>query len=147
MGLIKAAINAVGSTLHDQWKEEIEKASQIVLDNTFEKDIIEAEKYGFFEGTIRYLYLDENGLPSWTQFRNKLKNAKLRFDGTNKVPLKTIKIFLQTFEDFTEKGYFFTDIGYHARNNCWKTKILCDPTWCKHIHEFFQDTPANNAQG
>lgn len=135
------------SRLHDQWNEEIEKASQIGRDQSFEDDIIDAENYGFFDGTIRFLYLDECGTPAWDLFRNKLNNAKSRFDGTNKVPLSTVEIFLKAFDDFTEKGYFFTDIGYHARDNCWKTKILCESKWYKQVHELFSDTPAVNASG
>jgi hypothetical protein len=66
----------------DQVEEERAKAKQIINDTTetWESKIIEAEKYAFFKGAIRFLYTNEDGHHDWKLFENKFTNAKRYFD-------------------------------------------------------------------
>lgn len=138
----------VNDRLAEQWKEEKEKASKIVEDSSFEDEIIQAEEYGFFGFSIRFLYRDGDGKVDWSQFQSKFIIAATCFDKTsNDVPIKTIKRFLSVFEGFVDGGYFFTTIGYHARDNCWKRNILCEQKWTSQVHEFLQQSPKYNAKG
>lgn len=74
----------------EQLKEEIEKARQILTGNyngniadlkgkTWEDVIIEAEKFAFFKGAIRFLFRNENGEWDWTDFDTKWGNAQRYF--------------------------------------------------------------------
>lgn len=86
------------SSLSKQYKEEINKALQIIhvdgslrkyegelvkedstLYATWEEVIIEAENYAFFKGSIRFLFRDGNGNINWSLFDEKLKNAQAYF--------------------------------------------------------------------
>lgn len=94
------------SDFDERCKEEIAKAKQILDENgnirkyngscedgssyqTWEDIIIEAEKYAFFKGSIRFLFQNETGevdlndSKAWNyeHFDIKLKNAKKYFDG------------------------------------------------------------------
>jgi len=66
-----------------QVKEEIAKAKQILNGgNEWESKIIEAEKYAFFKGAIRFLFQDAEGNvtdESWKGFDTKLENARKYF--------------------------------------------------------------------
>lgn len=64
-----------------QVKEEKAKAEHIE-NKLWEDVIITAEKFAFFKGSIRFLYLDENGSPNWNWvvFDKKWKNAQSYFD-------------------------------------------------------------------
>lgn len=48
--------------------------------NTWESKIIEAEKYAFFKGAIRFLFTDEEGEVNWDNFDTKWGKAKEYFD-------------------------------------------------------------------
>lgn len=71
----------------DQVTEEIAKATQILQGKecdkpkddkrSWEEIIIDAEKYAFFKGAIRFLFQDGNG---WEDFHTKWENAKKYFD-------------------------------------------------------------------
>lgn len=65
-----------------RFNEEVLKAKQILDDNrqtlrinplgeTWEDAIIRAEKYSFFEGSICFLFQDENGCVNWNDFDKK----------------------------------------------------------------------------
>ena len=83
----------------DQVKEEIAKAEQILDKNdnlrqyngvhkkedgsnyrTWEEIIIDAEKYAFFKGAIRFLFTKENIEDDWEYFDTKWENAQKYFD-------------------------------------------------------------------
>ncbi|MBO7125075.1 MAG: DUF262 domain-containing protein [Bacteroidales bacterium] len=73
----------LGSQYHakDQVKEEIAKAKQIIDNGSeWETKIIDAEKYAFFKGAIRFLFQDENGKVNWCNFGIKWGNAQKYFD-------------------------------------------------------------------
>ena len=93
-------------------------------DNSWENKIKEAESFGFFNGTIRFLYRNVAAI-EWDDFDNKYETAKKLF--TSSVPVATIEKLLKYFigfEDIKDK-YLFTSVGYHARHKCWTKDILC----------------------
>lgn len=59
----------------EQVKEEIEKVNQFNEGPEWKDKILEAEKYGFFKGLIRFLYINENGV-DWSDFDTKWENVK-----------------------------------------------------------------------
>lgn len=126
--------NFSSSQLGLQLLEEKQKAQKILEEKKkgnidWDDKIIEAEKYSFFNGTIRFLYRNENKEICWDKFDTKLENAKRLFSNEQKgiVKTETIKALLRYFDGFNEiKGqYLFTSIGYDHRNKCWKRNILC----------------------
>lgn len=78
----------LGNQYHaqEQVKEEIAKAKQILYGTSrsdgksWEEIIIEAEKYAFFKGAIRFLFTDGEGKINWDDFDTKWTNAKKFFD-------------------------------------------------------------------
>lgn len=121
--------NFSSSQLGLQLLEEKQKAQKILVEKDWERKIIEAETYSFFNGTIRFLYRNEKKEICWKDFDTKFANAKLLFSSEQKdiVKPETIKALLRYFDGFGEiKGqYLFTSIGYDHRNKCWKRNILC----------------------
>ena len=99
------------SDFDERCKEEIAKAKQILDENsglrecngfskkedgsdyhTWEELIIDAEKYAFFKGGIRFLFLNELRKPKWDDFYKKINNAKKYFNDSGviekyKVPI------------------------------------------------------------
>lgn len=117
-----------GSQLFAQLREEIEKASKICDDINWKDKIITAENFSFFNGSIRFLYRNAENKVDWDDFDKKYANAKSLFALDNKhVKTSTIEAFLGLFENFSDiyEEYFFTNVGYHRRNQCWKRNILC----------------------
>ena len=88
------------------------------------KKIKKAENFGFFNGTIRFLYKNVKEI-GWDDFDKKFEAAKNLF--SNPVPITTIEKLLKQFEKFDDikDKYLFTSLGYHARHKCWKKDILC----------------------
>lgn len=81
------------SAISDQWQEEIWKAQQILDENGnlreykglfpyhhWEDIIVAAENYSFFHGRIRFLFLNQNGKPEWSDFDAKWSNAQRYFN-------------------------------------------------------------------
>lgn len=58
-----------------QLKEEIEKIKQIKSDE-YKDVILEAEKFTFFKGAIRFLYRTEDNQVDWCNVKDKFKTAK-----------------------------------------------------------------------
>lgn len=137
--LSEYTVGNLTSQLDQQLKEEQEKAEKLCEAPKLERDIKEAEECAFFNGTIRFLYRDENGEPDWENFKHKFENAKNFFEG-NDVRPRTVRTFLSLFNDFSEikDRHLFTTIGYHPRNNCWKKGILCssDEVIKSKVHDF-----------
>ena len=80
----------------EQVQEEIAKAQKIIEDCTWEKTIIEAEKFAFFKGAIRFLFTDGEGNTDWNDFSKKWENTQLYFnkEGVND-PYKKSAILLR----------------------------------------------------
>lgn len=134
------------TALGDQFAEELEKAKKIREDRNMEKPVKEAERHGFFKGTIRFLYTGRDGKPDWVDFGKKFEKAKELFPG-KEVPTSTIKTFLGRFKSFDdivalEAGqkkryvYLYTTFGRHSRKNCWKKDILCNSVLQEQVHDF-----------
>jgi hypothetical protein len=78
----------LGSQYHaqEQVKEEIAKANQILYGGqrsdgkSWEEIIIEAEKYAFFHGSIRFLFTQKDIGDDWEHFDAKWANAQKYFD-------------------------------------------------------------------
>lgn len=101
--------NVSGTTSFDErCKEEIAKAEQILNGGqrtdgkNWEEIIIEAEKYAFFKGTIRFLFQNAEGKvtnDSWKQFDTKWDNAQKYFDENgvkDKTPYKDDALLMKT---------------------------------------------------
>lgn len=141
-------IDNPNTQLDYQLKEEHEKAIMILEDfkqvgnndedNKWEKSIINAEKYSFFNGTIRFLFHNEKGTLAWGLFKDKFDKSKELFEFGNKSAMtKTVNKFLQYFDNFDEiyDLHLFTTIGYDSRNNCWKRNILCNENLKEKVHQ------------
>lgn len=136
---------------HEQVKEEIEKAKQIINEkgeirkyertckrkdgspyDTWEEIIIDAEKYAFFKGAIRFLFQDGNG---WDDFDKKWENAKKYFgpdgvkDGVEpncmyKTNSLLMKCLLANCDDFQEKVFYHFEFSNDAL--IWRRILLSD---------------------
>ena len=128
------------SPLDTQLKEEIDKSKKIMEDASWESKFEEAEKYSFFNGTIRFLYTSDTGF-SWDDFDSKFNRAKKLFSD-KVVSSNTTLAFLRHFSSFEEikDKYLFTSIGYHPRNKCWKKDILCNEDMIKQVHALLMET-------
>ena len=153
----------------EQLYEEAEKGVFILSkEQEFKKTlkiIEEAENYAFFEGTIRFLYRGNNGLPVWAKFKKKFKKAKKYFpynptehseleeseveeskiSNYNKIPVETMQAFLRQFKNFEEiagnNKFYYSGKGYDDRNMCWKKNILCDDRLHEKLHNMFLNNP------
>lgn len=145
----------LGNQYHaqEQVKEEIAKAKQILYGTSrsdgksWEEIIIEAEKYAFFKGAIRFLFVigkNEDGkyIYDWSKFDTKLGNAKKYFDekgvkdGENKYRTEAIllKAVLYHVEDFWK----YIEPRKHVFDNeakTWKSNILLEDGWENAVHE------------
>lgn len=74
------------SVLTRRWNEEIVKALQIDKNPDWENQIIEAEGYSFFHGSIRFLFQDENGSveTNWENFDTKWASVQKFFANDEK---------------------------------------------------------------
>lgn len=137
----------LGSQYHaqEQVKEEIAKANQILNGGqrsdgkSWEKIIIEAEKYAFFKGAIRFLFTDGEGNINWCDFDTKWGNAKKYFDGNgvkNVFKVQLIRgLVIQCVnwnEQLHEKQIFNTD------GKTWKW-ILTAKNWTTPIHNILMN--------
>ena len=131
------------SQLENQLKEEKYKAEKRTEDSSWVNKIEEAERYAFFNGTIRFLFMNGSTV-SWNEFDDKFSRAKALFKD-NVVSTNTIISFLKRFSGFDEikDKYLFTSVGYHARHKCWKKDILCsqDPYIAKKVHDLLMNIP------
>ena len=126
--------------------EEKEKAEKILEGENWEQRIIEAENYSFFNGSIRFLFHDGEGKTDWSQFDKKFEKAEELFKlEEDRVKLETVERFFKYFKNFNEinNQYFFTTVGYHPRNKCWKKDILCiDNDYIKaKVHDLLTEKP------
>lgn len=112
-----------------QVAEEIAKAKQIINGGSeWESKIIEAEKYAFFKGAIRFLFQNAEGIvkeDSWRLFDNKWENAKEYFNGDG-VCQKYVEecVLLRTLISNFSKWENFTALYYVNSKENWRDKIL-----------------------
>lgn len=137
----------------EQVKEEIAKAKQILYGTprqdgkTWEDIIIEAEKYAFFKGAIRFLFTDGDGKINWDDFDTKLKNAQKYFDDkgvkdcedvkykTEAILLKAVLYQVKDFWKYIEPQKFVLD----NTASTWKKNILLEHGWEKAVHEILME--------
>ncbi len=140
--------NKFKDNISDQLKEEIAKAKQILDENenprkykgfckkedgsdyqTWEEIIIEAEKYAFFHGSIRFLFTDEKGDvndKSWKDFDTKWSNAKEYFnkDGQMVKNYQKEAVLLRYYISNFKKWWEFRDFVYDNNPSTWKQILL-----------------------
>ena len=127
---------------NDQVKEEIAKAEQINGGDEWESKIIEAEKYAFFKGSIRFLFTDGDGNVVWDKFDQKWENAQKYFDEngvkdgdesykTNAILLKAVLYHVNDFWNLIEPQKFVLD----NTASTWKNNILLDQKWKSAVHK------------
>lgn len=89
----------IPQVIKSRFNEEIDKARQILTDNcdglreypnkdefaTWEEAIAHYETFNFFKGSIRFLYRNEDGNPSWDDFKTKANVATEYFSKENGV--------------------------------------------------------------
>ncbi|MBR6112469.1 MAG: DUF262 domain-containing protein [Paludibacteraceae bacterium] len=123
--------------MKDQVKEEIAKAKQIINGgDEWESKIIEAEKYAFFKGSIRFLFTDGDGKvteDSWKQFDTKWDNAQKYFDDNgvkDKTPYKDdallMKALLANCDNFGKN--IWSRFEFSNDKVRWK-RILTSDNW------------------
>ena len=139
--LIDNGKTSTSSDFSKRWNEEVEKASQIINGNqrndgtTWEELIVEAENYGFFHGTIRFLYLNENGEPKWEDFDTKYENAK-------KLQDKGL-IELAKYCSNDQIKSIWSKYSFNTKN--WKP-ILLEEKILEPIHNFLMGNPSSLPQ-
>lgn len=116
----------------ERCKEEIEKAKKIVEDANWEEKIILAENYAAFNGSISFLFTDENGNYNWDDFDLKFDNLQKLLDENGlknewRDGAKAIKIILSycnswlgQIESRPHDDHFIFSDSF----NCWKNCIL-----------------------
>lgn len=126
-----------------QLNEEVEKANQILNGGqrddgkSWEEMIKEAEKYSFFKGSIRFLFQDAGGNPTWNDFDIKWENAQEYFDkngvkGDYKIELtKKLVIQCDNWESQLNDKQIFNPKG-----STWKW-ILSSDNWTFPLHNIF----------
>jgi hypothetical protein len=121
----KKRLESLGSRYHaqEQVEEEKEKAIKILNDQSWEEKIIEAEKFAFFNGAIRFLFTDEaeSESPNWDRFDAKFKKAQEYFDkdGVMELHKKDAILFRSLICHFTDWGQFW-GITYDHKASSWK---------------------------
>jgi len=133
----------------EQMEEEKEKARQIIdnmefKDNngkTWEEKIIEAEKYAFFKGAIRFLFRDVKGQYNWGKFDARFKKAKEYFD-KNGVKVEKKAILLRSLISYFNEWGMFWDMVYDNSIDSWKN-LLTNVRWINPINCLFDNDLPN----
>lgn len=115
-----------------QLTEEIAKAKQIIKGgDEWESKIINAEKYSFFKGAIRFLFTKENVGDDWGNFDTKWNNATKYFDENgvkDKTPYKTnallMKSLLANCDNFGGKIWWHFEFSNDKVR--WKRILIAD---------------------
>ena len=124
----------------DQVAEEIAKANQILNGGqrsdgkSWEEIIIEAEKYAFFKGAIRFLFTDGNGNIIWADFDTKWGNAQKYFDenGVKEVYRENAYMLRYYISQFKE-WWMFSDFPYDNETSTWKSKLISNRFAANHM--------------
>ena len=139
LGWLKSSGRSLKSEFaKDQVDEEIEKAEQVVLDQSGEwKDKIEkAENTAYFKGAIRFLFRDDRGKTDWSEFNKKFANAGTFFDASGvKESYKTAitRALVLACEKWNENGGLYDNQMFNPNANTWK-RILCSKSFAKAVH-------------
>ncbi|MBR4513098.1 MAG: DUF262 domain-containing protein [Bacteroidales bacterium] len=142
------------SDFDERCKEEIAKAKQILDENsglrecngfskkedgsdyhTWEELIIDAEKYAFFKGGIRFLFLNELRKPKWDDFYKKINNAKKYFNDSGVIEKYKVPITKALIKQCAQWGsQVLNKQIFNTNSNTWSW-ILVDSLYCQAIHK------------
>jgi len=135
--------------LYEQLKEEKEKANKI-LEPGWESKIIEAEKYAFFHGSIRFLFRTAPDSYDWNNFDMRFEKAKKYFFEKVVQDGKSSRVDNGVMEDYKNESILlrfliskftkikhFQEIIYDNSADTWK-KILTNANLSEIINEFFK---------
>ena len=133
----------------EQMEEEKEKARQIIdnmefKDNngkTWEEKIIEAEKYAFFKGAIRFLFRERERQYDWGKFDARFNKAKEYFD-KNGVKVEKKAILLRSLISYFNEWGMFWDMVYDNSIDSWKN-LLTNVRWINPINCLFDNDLPN----
>ncbi len=124
-------------------KEEIIKACWILYTEnnhitnngrSWEETIIEAEKYAFFKGSIRFLYQDAEGKVNWCDFNTKWENVKKFFDADGvkyhlRYNARLLRCFISKVQDIPREFWFGN--GSHF----WLS-VLLNNSYLRQVNDF-----------
>ena len=131
----------------EQVTEEIAKAKQIRTGgDEWESKIIEAEKYAFFKGAIRFLFQDGKGNvtnESWNNFNTKWSNAQKYFDkdgvkDSKDCNYKSEALLLKAVLFHVKDFWHLIEPNKHVFDNdnlTWKWNILLEHGWENAVDE------------
>ncbi len=149
---MNVAVKEHPTTFDQQIEEEVNKARKILEPVTtdegdWEQKIIDAESAGFFRGSIRFLFTDENGKVNWDEFDTKYLNAKKYFDqkGVSQAFRKNallLRAFLARIgeSNLTEKFWFGNGADF------WRNQVLLNAEFNSVVSELLlTDITPDNA--
>lgn len=159
--LAKLEVEEGKTALCGRFNEEIIKARQILLKQDQpdsvgpdEETIRKAEKYAFFHGAVRFLYLNELNKVDWKLFDEKFENAKKIFDingltteyrkeaKANRIILSYCHDWLGQIESYTGHDKFI--FSYSASS--WLNNILLKvETYAKPVHKLLTGQEINTS--
>lgn len=128
------------SDFNNRRNEEIIKAEKILRFETrsdgksWEDVITEAEESAFFKGRIRFLFMNEYGIPVWDDFDRKYKNAKKYFDKSGVIDIYKIQItkaLIMQCDDWDKQVY--NKQIFNTNSTVWNG-ILSSPDYYRPIH-------------
>lgn len=133
----------VSKAAQDQLNEEINKAVQILsgersTDNdSWEKMIIKAEEFAFFNGSIRFLFQDDDGIPDWYNFSAKWRNASTFFNENGIAQREYLVNYVRALSD-DDIIYLGSKYGFSTKSSTWKS-ILLDQKLRKATNSFLMN--------
>lgn len=131
----------IGSNAPEQAEEEAEKAIQMdyndqSMPNDWNEEILgswinwndaieKAEECAFFHGSIRFLYRNSNGEPTWEKFATKLSNCKNLFTKEGLSEDKKVKANQVLISHCKKWDDIRREPVFDAKNESWK-QVLTD---------------------
>ncbi|MBR6662222.1 MAG: DUF262 domain-containing protein [Alistipes sp.] len=135
----------------EQIEEEIIKAKYQQQEPKLKAKFIEAEKYSFFKGCIRFLLWDDKGEYKKDFFYDKFKNAteKFKTEDTLEGKIKSKKCFVEYFCSCTRLEDIISNdnngnncIRFNNSGEAWKY-MLSNKELCAATHNFLCNTNAS----
>lgn len=128
--------NNISAFTKEQVEEEITKAKQIKINNCWENKIIQAEKYAFFKGAIRFLFKNNNEETNWNDFDKKLGTSMKIFNKYGLKPEYRVSImsrFYSLCTNFNTQLYWDKKV-FNGNSITWKKNILLKKEYISNIH-------------
>lgn len=102
------------SVFDERCKEEIVKVKKIIEDSSWEGKIIEAEKYAFFKGSIRFLFTGTSGNVNWDDFDIKWVKIKSIIPQKQNEIIKSMIPYL--YDDSIKEIFSNCHLSYEDKN-------------------------------